>query len=1375
MDANERLHRDWLGMAQPEGLVVSLAALKAAEANLSWPVTELQAQLQDLVVQGRVLDLPALLRDLLGWSDALLDDASALPPRLSVAIEEGDRLAPSFALRSADDDAHVFLVSHVSSTAPLDAAQDERRWSASAHQRFERLLRETGVSVGLLTNGKEFRLVYAPRGESAGWITFHLAEMLSVDGRPLLGAFHMLLNERRLLTLSPERRLLGLLQASRAYQSSVSTALREQVLGALRTLLQGFQAADLLASGKLLQPYRGEAMREVYLGLVTVLMRMVFVLFAEERDLLPMNSELYAESYSLTRLHAQLTRDRGAFGDGLDNRYGAWARVLTLFRVLHDGLRTAGGLRLPPREGKLFNPDEFPFLEGRPRGSARQKTERLQLPRVSDGAVFRVLDQLLVLGGERLQYKGLDVEQIGSVYEGLMGFELEYAQGDSLCLSPDHVVVNLETLLKLPGAERIKQLKAEANLDLKDRAASDVKAASSVQTLLAALGRRISPRQPGLLPAGTLFMQPGEERRRSGSHYTPRSLTQPIVETTLRPVLERLRRENLTPPLVTLRSDTSPIDGEGGQGGEVSPSLTPDQILSLKICDPAMGSGAFLVEVCRQLADHLVAAWRRTGTMPELPPDEDPLLHARRLVAQRCLYGVDKNPLAVDLARLSMWLVTFAREHPFTFVDHALRAGDSLVGLSKDQICDLTPYPLSLEAEGEEKGKKKAEKGAKAAKTAGGQLDLVRPQVVKAVEKADQLRQQIHAQGDPPDNAELQRLWKDTNDALARVRLLGDLVVAAYFGADSDKARKTALDHLRAKVQHWLSTGELEAELQGMVAELREGERPLEPFHWEIEFPEVFGRENPGFDCFVGNPPFAGKNTISAQGGERYIPWLQVLHEEAHGNADLSAHFFRRVFTLLSRHGTFGLIATNTIAQGDTRVTGLQFLLDHGVTLYNATRRLRWPGVAAVIVSVVHGEKRPPSSLGRGECRLDAALVPRISAFLFPGNADHAPAPLPANENKSFVGSYVLGMGFTFDDSNPDATPLAEMHRLLKKDPRNAARIFPYLGGEELNSSPTQSHHRFVIHFGQMSEDEARQWPDLMAIVERKVKPERDKLADNADGRRRRQYWWQWGRYTPALYEAIRPLKRVLACSQVSAKHCIGLQPIDRIFAHTLNVFVHDSLDFFAVLQSSAHELWARFFGSSLEDRLRYTPTDCFETFPFPPALYPLKSPPPSPTLDALEAIGKEYYEFRAALMADEAVRATLMDGLPPEGLTKTYNKFHDPDCHLPGIVKLRELHAQMDRAVLDAYGWQDIRPAYDFREQLDESVRLTWAEETRDEVLARLLELNRVMAETSPPPAPLPIDGEGGVGKAKKGRGVRKKKDDATLALPGSEEGEAE
>src|SRR5207237_3596042 len=128
----------------------------------------------------------------------------------------------------------------------------------------------------------------------------------------------------------------------------------------------------------------------------------------------------------------------------------------------------------------------------------------------------------------------------------------------------------------------------------------------------------------------------------------------------------------------------------------------------------------------------------------------------------------------------------------------------------------------------------------------------------------------------------------------------------------------------------------------------------------------------------------------------------------------------------------------------------------------------------------------------------------------------------------------VLGMGFTFDDTDTKgiATPIAEMSRLIAKDPRNAERIFPYIGGEEVNNSPTHAHHRYVINFGDMSETEARRWPDVIAVVEEKVKPSR--MQDNRDIYRR--LWWQYAEKRIELYRAVAGLERVLVCPIISNK-----------------------------------------------------------------------------------------------------------------------------------------------------------------------------------------------------------------------------------------------
>jgi hypothetical protein len=526
------------------------------------------------------------------------------------------------------------------------------------------------------------------------------------------------------------------------------------------------------------------------------------------------------------------------------------------------------------------------------------------------------------------------------------------------------------------------------------------------------------------------------------------------------------------------------------------------------------------------------------------------------------------------------------------------------------------------------------------------------------------------------------------------------------------------------------------------------------PFHWEIEFPEVFtvgakGNVTGGFDVLVGNPPFAGKNTLIDAHADGYLDWLLRIHEESHGNSDLVAHFFRRAFDMLRSRGCFGVIATKTIGQGDTRSTGLRWICTHGGTIYQARKRLKWPGEAQVTVSIVHVSKGDL----QGPRQLDGRDVPVITAYLFHAGGNENPARLRANARKAFIGSYVLGMGFTFDDTDIKgvATPLPEMRRLIQKDPRNSERIFPYIGGEEVNGSPTHAHHRFVINFEDWplrreaqavlwkNADEdtraryvrsnivpldypdpvAADYPDLLEIVERKVKPDRQHQGSIVNPAR----WWMFARPATELRKAVEGSGLTLAVSRVSEHLAFAYLPAQMVFAETIVAIVVESFARFAEVQSRAHEIWARFFASSLEDRLRYSPSDCFETYPFPPHLE---------TLPTLEQAGRGYYEFRAAFM----VRNN-------EGLTTTYNRFHDPEEDNPDILRLRELHAAMDRAVLDAYGWNDIQPTCEFLLDYEEAEdgdengarrrkkpwRYRWPDEIRDEVLARLLQLNRQRA----------------------------------------------
>jgi len=1284
LDPAVRDHQAWLGYLQPDGLVVSAAALVDLQVILRKDTITLQedflclvddAKLDDEETVPVISDFKDFVVNFLEWPEECLAGVHPerpLPEALSVLLTTFEEtLAPSFAFldpKAKDPEKPwLLLVQTVPPGTDLDAPTQPhaRAWSASPARRFERILRGTNVPIGLLVNGTHLRLIYAPGKESAGSLTFPVSAMTETAGRPILAALHMLLHRYRLLAAPSEARLPALLEKSREYQSTVSTALAEQVLEALYELIRGFQSADDQARGELLRDVLAQEPDDVYSGLLTVLMRLVFLLYAEDRDLMP-SSSLYVQHYSVHGLFEKLRRDAEHYPDIMDHRHGAWAQLLALFRSVYHGCRHLQ-MRMPARKGHLFDPDRYAFLEGRTTADSR-------VPLVADGVITRVLEKLLILRGERLSYRTLDVEQIGSVYETMMGFRLEVTQGPTIAVKAGKKLgaptpVNLEVLLSVKGKERGKWLTERTDQKLSGEAAKALESAASFDEMLAALERRIArSATPDMLPDGAMVLQPSDERRRSGSHYTPRSLTEPIVRTALKPVLARL-----------------------------GDKPTPEAILDLKVCDLAVGSGAFLVETCRQLGDVLVEAWHAHGNLPTIPPDEDEILLARRLVAQRCLYGVDKNPIAADLAKLSLWLVTLAKDHPFTFLDHSIRSGDSLVGLSRKQISGFHWRKDST------------------------QMVFGQGVIEDRLKRVAQCRKEILEAGDFV-SPELKRQKLDLADeSLRTVRDAGDLVIAAFFNGSKDRERQSLRDQYAQFFAESFRKTESLLETNKILKELRGGAQPILPFHWEIEFPEVFDRENPGFDAIVGNPPFAGHVTLTETNAQGYTEYLRQSVVSTGGKCDLVAFFFRRAFDVMRSGGCFGLIATNTIGQGDTRQSGLAWICSHGGTIYSARKRYRWPGQAAVVISIIHvikGEKEPPF-------HLDAVPTSLITAYLIRAGGHDNPSRLRSHSGKSFEGSVLRGMGFTFDDADRKgvATPITEMHRLLDKDSRNAERIFPLMGGEELNDSPTHLHHRYVINFEDMDEHEAASWPDLFEIVKAKVLPERLNSSAKSSVGRIIDCFWQFGHIAKDLYRAASGVTRILAISEVTSYLAFAFLPSKCVFAHTLKLLLIDSYRGFSVVQSRIHEVWARLFGSSMKDDLRYTPTDCFETFPFPRD---------SETNQILEQAGQKYYEFRSNLM----VRNN-------EGLTKTYNRFHDPDEASPDTLRLRELHAAMDRAVLDAYGWTDIPTdcefILDYEEDEEEGDsgrrrkkpwRYRWPDHVRDEVLARLLALNAERAE---------------------------------------------
>jgi hypothetical protein len=249
--------------------------------------------------------------------------------------------------------------------------------------------------------------------------------------------------------------------------------------------------------------------------------------------------------------------------------------------------------------------------------------------------------------------------------------------------------------------------------------------------------------------------------------------------------------------------------------------------------------------------------------------------------------------------------------------------------------------------------------------------------------------------------------------------------------------------------------------------------------------------------------------------------------------------------------------------------------------------------------------------------------------------------------------------------------------------------IFPYIGGEEVNSGPIHAYNRYAINFGERSEEECYlQWLDIMVILEIKVKPERLRLRNTPDGIRLKQRWWAHSRTRPKIYSKIETCNLVIVVAQTSKYK--GFAIIDRrhVFDQKMVIFPSMMMVQFSFLQLRPHVTWSEFQGSSLEDRPVYTPSDCFETFPFPTTLLDSAATDSDheATRKSLEAIGEHYHQFRAELMIANN-----------EGLTSTYNRFHDPSESSSSLLELRRLHEEMDQAVLAAYGWSDVPTACGF------------------------------------------------------------------------------
>ena len=1321
------MHHEWLVLVEISGPFLAIPVLKEAFPQ---GLEELDAakrkrlrQAYDEWREGQETDDPRLEDLHTAWIDEVLSRGLELDEdgrgdvlkrkdwcanHLTVALpEHGASLSPDFAV-VGNGDAPLMLVHAYAPDVDLDATRKLDGWASTPAERMVTFCRTTGCRLGLVTNGERWMLVDAPVGAVTTFASWY-ARIWSQE--PVtLQAFVHLLGIRRFFVDESER-LPALFDRSLKFQDDVTDALGEQVRRAVEVLIQSLDKADQDRDRELLS---GVKEAELYEAALTVMMRLVFLLSAEERGLLLLGDERYEANYALSTLRMQL---RAESDEILERRWDAWSRLLAVFRAVYGGIKHEN-LRLPALGGSLFDPDRFPFLEGRAKGSDWRADVAKPLP-IDNRTVLLLLEAIQQFQGRTLSYRALDVEQIGYVYEGLLERTVKRTAEVTLELdatrsaqSPRVTLAELESA-RLDGAARLAELIEERTGSSASRVrnylARPVDDALAERLLTAchgdtALRDRIKPFShlvrtdpwgyPLVYSAGAFIVATGSDRRETGTHYTPKSLTEAIVAETLTPIAY------VGPAQGTPRADWV--------------LKSPAELLDLKICDPAMGSGAFLVQACRWLADRLVESWAQAeaqghtvgidgqvkaadASVEPLPRDtEARTIVARRLIAERCLYGVDLNPLAVELAKLSIWLVTLAKDRPFGFLDHNLRCGDSLLGIHRlDQVTQLSMNPSGQ-----------------------GQLRLFGQNIEQAVREAIELRQRLREMPirDIRDVEAMAHLDADARRRLAVPEAIADAFIGEVFasgGSDSllEKSLVSLADHAGQAIDG--DRGVLALMRRRSIAALSTdlpAEKPARrPFHWPLEFPEVFAHERGGFDSMVGNPPFLGGQRITGVAGTAFRDWLVAyIAEGRRGSADLVAYFFLRAWRLLREGGGFGLLAVNTIAEGDTRQVGLEAMVGAGVVINAAYPNEPWPGKAAVVTSRVHVHK----GQWRGERSLLGRATPFISAFLS-DREEWSPKRLKANEGLAYQGSIVLGKGFVL---SPD-----DARRMLDADPRNAEVIFPYINGDDLNSDPEQKPSRWVINFWDWPEERARLYTSAWKRIEERVKPERAKNSR----RERRERWWQFGEKAPALYHAIgkghhfqqHPIgwvsdasltDRVFCLSRVTKFIAPAITPSSYVWSDRLVVFASGSATLLGMLFSQIHEVWVRKNASTFETRLTYTPSDAFETLPFP-AVLPEK----------LGLVANRFASDRDLVCQEMQI-----------GLTNIYNRFHTDTERDPRIEGLRALQREMDTAVAHAYGWDDLDLQHDFHEvpylPENDRVRFTISESARVEVLRRLSELNR-------------------------------------------------
>ena len=1163
-----------------------------------------------------------------------------------------------YAISHGEDSLNGFPVHVVGANQSLDKRAGGMRMSPHAMVQ-EYLNREDAQLYALVTNGRFLRLLRdSSQLTRLSYVEFDLTRIFEEELVSDFALLFRLLHRSRLPQEDEEGQdsiletyhLEGLASGSRI-RDGLSNAVERGILHLGRGLLRE-PANEPLRQWVHATP---DAETRYYDHLLKLIYRLLFLMVIEERNLIfPQdregadagasnagNRKIYYNHYSLSRLRQLSLRPQLANA----RAYDLWENLLNTFRLFEPhGIGQRLGIE--PLAGDLFRSEALgPLMECR----------------IDNAVLLGTLNGLSEFDNEQgrkitVNYASLDVEEFGSVYEGL----LEY--------------------------------------------------------------RPVIRENPW-----SFEFAKGDDRGSSGSHYTPDELVQPLIKHSL----DHLIADRTVAP----------------DAPETERREAIRKLLSLTVCDVACGSGHILLAAARRIGLE-VARLRST----EEQPNPGAVRRGTRDAIRHCIYGVDKNPLAVELCKVALWLEAHVPGEPLNFLDHRIKNGDAIVGLGRMEELQNGIATDAFKAYREEEKKnvsllkKRNKKERKArgadAETRGKQTTTLFAELDPVSDRLERYRARFAKFSRMPERTveeieakkEAYRRAIDNPDWYF-IKGLADIQVAQFF------VDKSELDQVMTDEQYFdFMGGRLKQSRAEAVARGASEERKF--FHWFLEFPEVFSEG--GFSCILGNPPYRGNRKLRGDFGGNYVRYVETYYIGA-GVVDLVIYFIRRASIIIGELGFLSLITTNTVSQGNARTAGLSYLLDKGWKINFAEPNIPWPGVANLTISLL--------SCAKGKRIITPILngyeVNRITSILDSYDYIGDPHELTDNSNVAYIGSVIGGSGFILSKEEADSISNPLNHHLIK----------PFTTGSDLYKSVNKTGSRAIIDLGELPLAEAEKFPHLIHLVRERVKPQRDKL----NRKSYRENWWKFAERCTNLYKQIKSFETVLVKGRVSKTFAFCFANAKQVFADAVVVFATKESRIHCTLQSSLHEAWAWRYCTTMKYDMNYGPTKVFRNFPFPPLwnlenncvdFYNIRNITQNELLFGLTDLYNQFHNPTLTTDYDTYFEDDALT-LKPAELKKRGKETYNLHRHLEKtggtigigeaverIAELRNLHKQLDEAVLAAYGWHvdtrrwgpAIKLGHDFHEvdylPEKDNVRYTISQKARREVLRRLLLLNHEIHE---------------------------------------------